>query len=1109
MFAKFVKFWIENTKLTFVLILLILWAGVFSWMIIPKQYNPDIVVPAFQITVPAPWFSSIEIEELIVKPLENKITEIEWVEHIYWYANRNFASVMVTFFVWVDKEEATTRLYNKIFSSMNLKPLGAKEPMIQAIDPDEIPVFSYAIINKWNVESGNKNNEILKLRKIGLDVLDRIKLVKWTSVLYLVGGEKDNINIKLDLGKLEAKNIDIMQVYESLQKNNISFPGGDFKVNNLLWQISVEWSLNSIEKVKKLVVTYYKDSPVYIEDVATVYKWISKDEYSTYFASSSGFYDAIYIGIAKQKWTNAVTVMKNLNKKINEIRLDLPNNYEIIEIQNEWKTAEITTNMLLINLIQSIIIIIIILSIFMGRKNALNTAISIPLTLSVIFLFALIIWDNINRITLFALILVLWMLVDDATVVVENVNRHLSMRYKTWKLKLDAILDAIKEVELWVILSTITRLLAFFAMFFVTGMMWEYMWPIPKYAIIAMVTSTIIALSINPFLAYHLAKPPRAEWNIIKKKKYIFTTFLDKINNIKKIISVFFASLKIKDRYMSYMQKYLGKENKQKRSRFKRIFWLIFFAIVFLPPYFYIFKWRMLPKSDQAQIYLRVDTSASTSLDGTREISLKIQDFMKDYIYNPNWLNDDSKIIKNISYRIGIAPVLDFSNTFRGVANRVGENYISMRINLIPQWDRNIVSEDFVIKLRPLLKDFLYNIDPNLKIRILEDPPGPPVRATFMLEVTADPSVEYEDIQTLAKLLQSEFYPILEKDQVVDIENTIEQYKTNYQIVLNHELISRLGLTAEQVAMSLYTMFQWTEISLYHNWKNKEAVNIFLAVKDEQKYDMNSFSYISFTSKNWKKVPLTEIAEIIPTQADLVRYSDDRMSTVYIYGEMWDNSVVYPMIKILRSFGDDGFLNWKYKITKKWLYGVEIVDKITNKKFKINLGGEWELTLDTFRDMWIAMIIAFIGIFFMMVAQFKSFKLGGVIMVSFLLGFFGVFPWYTILYLLNWEYFSSTSMIWVIALAGIVVWNAIILVEYINILIKRWITTKMAIIDAGWTRMPPILITSLTTILWATTILWDPVWWWVAWSIILWLTTSSVMIILVLPIFIYDALEEK
>jgi len=1105
---------------------------------LPKQYNPDIVVPAFQIDILVPGYNASESKKLIINPLENKLFEIEWVEHIYGYASKDFASIMVSFFVWEDKEDATTRLYNKIQSNKDQQPLGIQNMQITAIDPDEIPIFSIAISkntnNSWNYFSGISENDSIFLRKLALEVAENIKHIDEISNIYVIWWQKENINIRLDPMLLEAKNIDMLQVIDVIKKNNIQFPWGNINFAENQASISINGNLNTVAKVKKLLLSRYAGNPVYLEDVANISKWASNFHSQTIFVDDSWAQNTIYLGIAKKKWKNAVLVTEKAEKLLSEISQKLPSWYHISIIQDEWLTAKTTTNMLLINLIQSILIVVLILTVFLWFRNSINVAISIPLTLSVIFIFALIIGDNVNRITLFALILVLWMLVDDATVVVENVNRNLSIRAKTHKTKLDAIFDAIKEVELGVILSTITRLLAFGAMFFVTGMMWLYMWPIPKYAILAMITSTFVALSINPFLAHVLSKDINLSKN--KPSLHLPSRFRGgritsqsqkntKNSRIKKIIQkpilIIKTSLqkikqfnfheRFKNKYLWLLNNYLWDEEGKltKRNKFRKIFFIILGIIVVLPPMFGIFRIRMLPKSDQNQIYLRLDNRPDSNIYENIQIAEATQNFLKTYQTKKDKNIKNEKIIENSSYRIWQAPLPDFSNTFRGASWRQRENQISIRINLTDKKNRNLSSEEFVMTLRPELKKFLEEKYPVVQMRLLEDPPGPPVRATFLIKVSWAETTKYERLEEFSLRLEDKLDILLEKDEVKDIYTSKERYRNNFQLKLDHELLSSLGLTAEQIAYTVNTAFMGQKVGIFQDSNNREASYIFVTMDEQYKDNLNAFQYIMITNTQWQKIPLLEVAKLSPTQLDKWIFSDDKKSTVYIYGEMGNNSVIYPFIDIYNQLRKDSFREWKYSLKKIDFYGISITDNVSWEDIRISFGWEREVTIDTFRDLWIAMVVAFIAIYFMMVAQFKKFKIAWAIMVSFLLGFIGVFPGFTILYLISNEYFSATSMIGVIALAGIVVWNAIILVEYINILLNRWRTKKWAIIDAARTRLKPIFVTSLTTILGATTILWDPVRSGLALAIIFGLTSSAALTPIIIPILLYDKIDEK
>ncbi len=1088
MISKFAKFWIENTKITIVFMILAIIVGVFSWIVIPKQYNPDIVVPAYNIIVPAPWFSAQEVRNLIVKPLEDKMWEVQDVEHVYWVSAKDYGAVMVSFYVWTDKEKATTRLYNKIFSNINLKPLGVQDPIIQNIDPDEIPIFTIALYGSWYSTS--------ELRKVWLEVLDKLRLVKNVSNTYIIWWDIDTINIILDIDKLKAKNIDIMQVYDVLKKNNIVFPWWEIKIGKTASAITVDGNLNDIDKIKNLIIYDFDWKPVKIEDVALVYKGIPEKKYFNLInVDGSILQDAVFLWFAKKKWTNAVFVVNDLKEKLKEIEKDLPKWIKIEVIQDEGKKAAEATNMLLINLIQSIIIVFLVLLFYLGFRDAINNSLAIPFTLSLVFFFALIIGDNVNRITLFALILVLWMLVDNSTVVVENIARHLAERKKKWISILDAVINGTKEVGVGIILATFTRLLAFFSMFFVTWMMGQYMGPIPKYAIAALTISLFVSLSVNPFISYYFAKREEQK----QREKLSEDSQEQKDSSSKK------SKFDVEKLYLSFMRKFIGDEKVHlaRRKWFKRIFWLSLIAVIFLPIFFGIFKARMLPKSNQNQVYLWIDMPRNTNLSGSYEVVEYVDKFLSKYYYQTG-SSERLAILKNVSWWIGNAPMPDFANLFRGSMARQWSWYISARINLIPTDQRDISSEQFAIEFRPLLRQYILSKYPNAKIRLLEDPPGPPVRATYMLAVQGEDDIPYQDVEKLTNWLYEKLKPLLDGNQVVDAYTSVDSYKTNYIIKIDHQLLSKYGLDAQQVSYTIYNIFAGSNISIYHNPNTKEPENIYLSILPEQKNNLDIFERIYFTNKQGQKIYLSQFAKVIPDALSHTIYSEDRLKASYIYWEMGAESVVYPVIATYMVFLDPEFWEGKFDLTSWSPYGFDIVEKSTWRKFRIDRKGEWKLTVDTFRDLGAAMIIALILIYFVMVAQFRSFVIGWIIMLTFLLWFFGVFPGFSLLYVLKGEYFSATSMIWVIALAWIVVWNAIILIEYLNQLLRNWWTKKNAFLTAWKTRLRPIIITSLTTVLGATTILWDPVWSGLAWSIIWGLSVSAVLTLIVIPIFLYD-----
>lgn len=1083
MFSKFAEFFIKNSKLTLVIIIITLLSGIGSYIIIPKQYNPTIIVPAFNIFIQAPSLTSDEIKRLITNELENKIMEIEWIDEVFWVSWDNYVWVMVKFKVWENVENAKIKLNQKISQNMDLKPIWVEFPIIKAINPDELPQITYSIYYDGKKDIWIQNKYIY-LRQMANIIKNKLKIIENVTTLDIVWGMKKNIVIELDLEKIEAKNTDIMQIYDILQKNNLSLPNGNFHLHN--WErvfLETNGKVNDINALKKLIVSNINGKILYLEDIAELsYGEKRVSNYST-FSSKDNFWKYwVFLWIWKQVGTNGVFVTNNIKKKMEEIKKELPKDIKIEIIQDEWSEAKKATDDLITDLIESIMIVVIILVLFLWFKNALNTATSIPLILSLVFLYSYIVWYNINRISLFALILVIWMLVDDSIVVVENIHRHLEERINTGKSKIEAILNATEEVWSWVILSTITKILSFAGMFAVTGMMWEYMWPIPKFAIVALLFSIIVAFSINPWVSYITTKDIK-EWEKHPHKK-------ESKWDIRKI-------------YLKLMNIFIHDNTKGKRNRkiFKIFFWISLLFIIIAPIYTWIFKARMLPKSDKDQVYLWIDNLRWTNVDKMLEINKDIETF---FLKNPS-LSKELNIASSVSSTIGTPFMWDFANLFRWWSNRTEEYQISSRINLVTkeEFPERIKSEMYTFQIRPLLTKYLLERYPDVKLRLLEDPPGPPVRATFMIKLKW-----WDDIKNL-DIFTNDVYNEIKKievwEKLADLHTSLASTYRKIVINLDNESIARAWLDTKQVTSTLAITKNTTHISIISNSDSLEVTNIILWVKNNQSESLEMLEKIKFTNKDGVKIPLSSIAKISYEFVNPEINTDKREISNFIYSEMWDNSVVYPIVKLMSQLKNKNFLAWKYKVIDSSFYDITYQWFRDGKIYKLEWDGEWKLTMDTFRDLGTAMIIALLAIYFLMVWQFRSFWVAGIIMLPFLLWFFWIFPGFSLLYIFKNEYFNATGMIWVISLAWIVVWNAILLIDYIDILKKRWWTIEKAIIHAWYIRFMPIMLTSISAIFWAIKITSDPVWSWLARSIVCWLSTSAILTLIAIPIFYYDS----
>ncbi len=1090
MFSKIAEFFIKNSKLTFVLVLITLISWVGSYIIIPKQYNPTIVVPAFQIVVEAPNLNSKDTKKLLLDPLEDKIMELEWIDEVFWTAWDNFVAVMAKFEVGVEKEKAKIRLLQKINENLDLQPEGVKAPVVKSIDPDDLPQITYVLAFKsWNGITLSSQEQSIYLGEIAKKIKNELRKQVNITTLDIVGAKQKDISITIDTWLLEAKNIDVLQVYDVIKRNNIWLPAWDIINDGEKIFVETYGSLTTPEMLENLIIMKTEEWVVKLSDFASVQYWIERNtSYTSFWDKTWLQKTAVLLGIGKKIGKNSVFVTEKIKERIEELKKELPKNIELHIIQDEWESAKEATSHLITDLIQSILIVIWILILFLGFKNALNTATSIPLILSLVFLYAYIMGENINRITLFALILVIWMLVDDSIVVVENIHRHLEERLFTGKTKLQAILDSVNEVGPWVILSTITKVLAFASMFAVSWMMGEYMGPIPKFAIVALILSIFIAFSINPWVSYLMTKD---------------LTEADRENHHKKKESRY----DVRKIYLKIMEKYITptKEGKKRRKRFKFVFWISLVLVVIVPIYTGIFKARMLPKSNKDQVYLWVDGVRSDTADTMLSLEKDIEKF---FLKNEK-LPKDLQIVKNVSTTIWTPFMGDFANLFRGGSQRFAEYNLSARINLIAKEEEKnrLKSEEFAIKIRPLLRASLLAKYPDIKIRLLEDPPWPPVRATFLIKTKS--TADEKSLQAFTKKVANEVQKIQKKYDIVDAGTSFDSTYRKIAIELDHDSLTRADLSVEQVQNALGIMIHWVKLGIVKNAPTQQQTNIIFQVKQEQLQDIQDIKNLKFTNSAWIKIPLYSIASVQYDFVSPLTNTDKREISHYVYGEMGDNSVVYPILYLYKVFDSPEFLASDYKLISSGPYKIEYLNKKDGNTYVIEWDGEWKLTMDTFRDLGVAMIIAILAIYFLIVGQFRSFAVAGIIMLPFLLGLYGIFPWFSLLYLLKNEYFNATWMIGIISLAWIVVWNAILLMDYVSILKERWWTIEKSIIEAGYIRFMPIMLTSLSAIFWAVKITSDPVWSGLARSIVWGLTSSAILTLIAIPIFYYDSQKDN
>lgn len=1049
-------FFIRKGKLTFlILVSLFLW-GYMSFLATPKKYNPTIVAPAFQVTVKAPGSSQEEILEQITKPLENVITDIDGVEDIYSATfHGGMVVINVNFYVGEDLNKAKVSLTDRLRSDSSLAPLGIMEPEVVTLNPEEVPVVTVAL-------TSNSLSPI-ELRKKAWLVRDQLSQIEGTSRISVYGGQKRELKIILNPAKLKDYGISLDHIEKALELNNAYLPSGVIKGKDEYSPVEVNAWVKNPEEIKNIILITNDTVDILLKDVAEVKEDAQeRNSFVRHLTKNSEVEDVVLLAVSKLEGENISDVTASIHKHLEQNKsLFEGQNFNVEVIVDKGATAKEEIDGLLINLLSSIVIVIIVLFFFLNIKAAALVAIAIPLTLASVFGFAFLFDQTINRITLFALILSLGMLVDNATVVIENIVRKVASLKEPKEID---FAEAVNEVGPGLFMSTVTTVLAFIPMAFISGMMGPYMGPIPFFIPVALVMALFISYSINPWMASILINKNQAD----DRKK---------VGAFEKLGMKFIHS------YREMIKGLL--HSKKKRVSFLLGLFFILLAVSSFP-FIKLVKFRMLPKANVDQFFLYVDLPENSPLEKTYSISKALEKKLLSF-----------SEVKMVQSYVGTPPIIDFNGLFKGVSARQNPHQATLRVGLLPDDERELTSEQLVLKWRVLLRK---EVSDDVILQLIEDPPGPPVLSTVLLRIQGDRGV---DLVKEAKAINPFFTTV--KDVVdTDVSHPLNPEDfTTQELVINHYEASRVKIPPAQIIQTLRTLYSGKVVGVYHNPENIEQEIISLQIPRDKRSQVEDLKGISIRNPLRISVPLSRLVSFKTTPTKFPLQRENHRNTIYLTGEMGNRSVTYAGIDILLKLIDHKLSDGKGKLESWNLFGAHYKTP-EGKNVYLNIGGEWELTLEVFRDLMLAMAIAIVVIYIVLVAQFNSFKEPLIIMSTIPLSVIGVFPGFALLSALNGEYFTATSMIGVIALAGIAVNNSIILLEYLNSLKLEEMDLVNALVEACATRLRPIALTTITTMLGSMTILGDPVWSGLAWAIILGLGMSSTLILFVFPLLYYS-----
>lgn len=1055
------KYFIDNGKLTGILMLgLFIW-GILSFSLTPKKYNPTIVAPAFKVTVQVPGASREEVLEEVTKPLENVITDIAGVEDVYSMTVKGgMAIVYVNFYVGEDLNNAKISLNDRLQSDARLAPRGIIGPIVESLDPEDVPVVQIALTSD--------KLSLVELRKLGFEIKDQLSSVEGTSRIFVVGGQKRELRVEIDPKKLNNYAVSVQQVENALKQNNIYLPSGMIKGDLKNIDIHTNAWVHNPSEVEEIVVVTNDSINIKVKDLARVYETEEEIENHVFHQKKDFQTKSVLISVAKLKGTNISDVTDRIVERVNEINKKINHQAHAEIIVNDGDTARDEIGSLLTNLLQSVAIVIAVLFLFLNAKASLLVAISIPLTLATVFGAAYLAGQDINRITLFALILSLGMLVDNATVVIENIVRQVGEEKKINK---DTFAKAVSEVGIGLLMSTVTTVLSFIPMAYISGMMGPYMGPIPFFVPAALIFALFISYSINPWMASIL---------ITKKDGELEQNRQHHVSKWSQLGIEFLLKYKLMIRHLMMNTK-----------KGKSVLLIIIFILLVVGsfPAFQLVKFRMLPKANVDQFFIYLDLPQSSSLAETTKASMLLEQELR-----------MQKEVTMIQSYIGTPPILDFNGLFKAVSNRQFTHQATMRVGLLPDDQRDLSSEELVLKLRPNLVKKLEGFK-GAKLKLIEDPPGPPVMSTVQVRVQSrNEELMINEAKALLPLLKN-------IEQTVDHDTSLPADSQELNVIIDHYECSKSKVSPGQIVDTINAFYSGRIAGVYHGTNLKEQEYINLRIPKELRLDLDLLKQMTIPNMMRINIALSKVAKIELKESSIPLMRENHHNTIYLSSEMGNRSVTYAGIDLL-------LLLYKYRLSsgdaklKSWnLFGMTY-ETAEQEEVRITIGGEWELTLEVFRDLMLAMAVAIMAIYLVLVGQFKSFIDALLIMTTIPLSIIGIMPGFAIMGALNGEYFTATSMIGAIALAGIAVNNAIILLEYINSLKGKGTNIVDALAEATSTRLRPIALTTITTILGSLTIVSDPVWSGLAWAIIWGLGVSSTLILIVFPL-LYNLVHFK
>ena len=1051
-----------GSKLTVLLMVVFMVIGVYSSFLIPREEEPQIDVPMADIFVGYPGASPKEVESRVVKPLEKLISNIKGVEYVYSTSMKEQGMVIVQFYVGEDIERSFVKLYNEINKHMDQMPKGVTMPLVKTRAIDDVPMLGLTL---WS-----ERYDDFQLKQIAQELTDDIEKVNDVAVTHKIGGRNREVRVVLDKEKLAASKLDFLTVSKMITANNQQMSAGSYDANDTEFLVTTGKFLESTEDVKNLVVGVYQNQPVYLKQVAQVldgpeipknYVSFGYGQASSKATNHPSEYPAVTISIAKRKGADAMQIADVIISKVEHLRKTLiPDDVHVEVTRNYGETASQKVSELLMHLIGAIVAVTLVVMLAMGWRGGLVVFLSVPITFALTLLSYYMLDYTLNRITLFALVFVTGIVVDDSIIIAENMHRHFKMKRLPFK---QAALYAINEVGNPTILATFTVIASVLPMAFVSGLMGPYMSPMPIGASIAMLLSLFVALTITPYLGYIFLR---------EKEKHSKETHFE-ADETKAMQNTLIYRL-----YEKFERPLI--ESKSKRTIFLGITVVLLMGslVMFFTKSVAV---KMLPFDNKNEFQVVIDMPEGTTLERTAVVAKEISQYIA----------SRPEVVNYQSY-VGTSAPITFNGLVRHYDLRGGSNMADIQVNLTDKHDRSEQSHDIAKLFRPEIQAIAAKFNANVKL--VEVPPGPPVLSTIVAEVYGP---DYNQQIAIANEVQN----ILKNtDDVVDIDWMVEDNQTEYEFVINKEKAMLYGVAPQQIAYTLHTAMANRAVTTLYDENSSHQVGIVLALDEKEKSTIQDISQLQITSQHGNMVAIGDLIDIDQKISAKSIYRKNQKRVVYVMADMAGNleSPVYAILGMTDKLNNIQ-LPQGYQMDELYIKQPDYEDNYT-----VKWDGEWQITLEVFRDLGVAFLGVIIIIYMLIVGWFQNFKAPIVMMVAIPLSMVGIV-------LGHWmmgAFFTATSFIGMIALAGIMVRNSVLLIDFVNLRLAEGIPLKQAVIEAGAVRTTPILLTAGTVVIGAFVILFDPIFQGLAISLMGGTIASTILTLLVVPL-VYYLIERK